>query len=289
VPEHKRGFFGNIALTGVGLGLILSACTIFIVESLVTEETLYAYAWRIPFFISVIASLFAYYIRRNLLETIDFSLVKESGDIVANPLKEMFKNYKLTILRLFAIFLTTQVAFFIVFIYSKSMMIDFLHFDHYTAGKFNLCTVVSYTLSTLVFGYLSDKINKRYLILLGIMGIFCTALPFINFLKDGNPVNILFICLTLGALIGIAEGTLNPLVAESFPTNIRTTSVSFCWNFTAIMFGGTAPLISIWLIEKTGTVDILAYYLMGVAAVSRVSLMFSLGLQYRKQTIRNLI
>jgi MHS family proline/betaine transporter-like MFS transporter len=289
VPQNKRGFFGTLALTGVGLGLILSSCTIFIVEAMVTEEALYAYAWRIPFFISVFASLIAYYIRRNLLETIDFKLVKETGDFIANPFMEMLRNYKLTLLKLFAIFLTTQVAFFVVFIYGKSMMIDFLHFDHYTAGKFNLCTVISYTIATLIFGYLSDKINKKYLILFGIIGIFCTAFPFINFLKEGNPMNILLISIILGALIGIAEGTLNPLVAESFPTNIRVTSVAFCWNFTAIIFGGTAPIISIWLIEKSGTVDVLAYYLITVSAISIISLVINLKLGWRKQAAVDVI
>lgn len=276
VPQNRRGFLGSLALTGVGTGLVLSACTIFIVEALVTEEALYSYAWRIPFFISVVASIVAFYMRRNLLETEDFNIVKNRGDIVANPLKEVFKNYKLSLIKLFAIFLTTQVAFFVVFIYSKSMMIDVLHFDHYTAGKFNLFTVISYTIATFIFGYLSDKVNKKYLILVGIIGIAVTAFPFINALKSGDASQILGVCILLGTLIGISEGTLNPLVAESFPTNIRATAVSFCWNFTAITFGGTAPIISIWLIEVYGTVDILAYYLIGVAMISIVSLIIGL-------------
>jgi MFS family permease len=130
---------------------------------------------------------------------------------------------------------------------------------------------MSYTVATLVFGYLSDKINKRYIILLGLIGLLFAAQPFIQSLKMGDPMHIMGMCVLLGALIGMTEGTLNPLVAESFPTHIRTTSVAFCWNFTAVAFGGVAPIVSMWLIENAGGVDAVAYYLMSVCTVSMVA------------------
>ncbi len=268
VPKEKRGFFGSMALTGVGLGLVLSACTIFIVESLVTKEEVYSFAWRIPFFISVFGAIVGFYMRRALLETEDFVLVQKAGKFVRYPLGEMFRNHKATLARLFAIFLTTQVSFFVVFIFGKTMMINFLHYDAHMAGKFNLFTVMSYTVATLVFGYLSDKINKRYIILMGALGILMAAYPFVGSMKVGEPSVILGMSLLMGALIGMTEGTLNPLVAESFPTNIRATSVAFCWNFTAVAFGGVAPIVSMWLIENMGSVDMVAYYLMAVCMVT---------------------
>jgi MHS family proline/betaine transporter-like MFS transporter len=276
VPQNRRGFFGCLALTGVGTGLVLSACTIFIVESLVTKEEIYAYAWRIPFFVSVFGAAVGFYMRRTLLETQDFVEMQNTSAIVDNPFMEMIKNYKLNIAKLFAIFLTTQVSFFIVFIFGKTMMINFLHFSNHTAGKFNLITVTSYTIATLIFGYLSDKVNKRYLIILGAIGLFFAAYPFIYSLKSGSFSLILFMSILLGVLIGMTEGTLNPVVAESFPTNIRATSVAFCWNFTSVAFGGIAPIISMWLIEKFDKVETVAYYLMTVCFITITVTLFSL-------------
>lgn len=276
VPQNKRGFFGSLALTGVGTGLVLSSCTIFIVESFVSKETVYEYAWRIPFFISVFGSMIAFYMRRALLETNDFITAQKDGDLVSNPFMEMIRNHKSSLVSLFAIFLTTQVSFFVVFIFGKTMMMDFLHYDSHTAGKFNLFTVMSYTVATVIFGYLSDKINKRYIILMGAFGLLIAAYPFISALKEGGPTFILVMCLLLGVLIGMTEGTLNPLVAESFPTNIRATSVAFCWNFTSVAFGGVAPIASMWLIENAGGVDAVAYYLMAVCSVTIIGVIYSL-------------
>lgn len=270
VPVRKRGFFGCMALTGVGLGLILSSCTIFIVETFATEATIYAYAWRIPFFISVFGAMIGLYMRKSLLETEDFILAKQSSPLIKTPFMEMLKHHKTTLLGLFAIFITTQVAFFIVFIFGKTMMIEFLNYDSHLAGKFNLFTVMSYTIATLFFGYLSDKINKRSIIILGTLGIFLAAYPFILSLQVGSSFSILIFSLLMGALIGMTEGTLNPLAAESFPTNIRATSVAFCWNFTSVAFGGVAPIIAMWLIKHFGSVTAVAYYLMSVCLITIV-------------------
>jgi MHS family proline/betaine transporter-like MFS transporter len=276
VPYNKRGLFGSIALTGVGTGLVLSACTILIVESWVNKEDLYAYAWRIPFFISVVGSLLAFYMRKNLLESPDFIIAKQQQDLVKNPLAELFRHHKATLLRLFSIFLTTQVSFFVVFIFGKNMMIEFLHYDSRTAGKFNLLTMVSYTIATLVFGYLADKINKRVIILMGATGILISITPFIHSLEGGVTSLIVLMSLLLGFFIGMTEGTLNPIVAESFPTNIRATSVAFCWNFTAICFGGVAPILSMWLIQYTGKVMVVSYYLMCVCCITILTTLYAL-------------
>lgn len=275
-PQNKRGFYGTLPLSGVGMGLVLSACTILIVESLVSQETLYAYAWRIPFFISVVGSFLAYYMRKNLLESPDFVIAQQKKTLVKNPLFELFRNHKSSLVGLFAIFLTTQISFFVVFIFGKTMMIDFLHYDARTAGKFNLLTMISYTIATVIFGYLSDKINKRYIILLGAAGIFVTVLPFIHSLQSGITSMIFVTSLLLGAFIGMTEGTLNPIVAETFPTNIRATSVAFCWNFTSICFGGVAPILSMWLIQTTGSTSAVAYYLMTACTVTLLSTIYVL-------------
>jgi MFS family permease len=89
-------------------------------------------------------------------------------------------------LKLFSISFTTQVVSFVVFIVGKFMMTEYLHFDDLYAGVFNLIAIVSYAISTLIFGYLSNKIDKRYLILFGVVGLLLSSYPVIWSLKCGN-------------------------------------------------------------------------------------------------------
>lgn len=271
--KKRRGFFGTLALTGVGMGLVLSSLTIFLFESFMSQEDIYSYGWRIPFFVSVFGSLIGFYMRNNLLETSDFSEAKYKNQLVKNPFFEIFRKHKVSVIKLFSIFATTQVSFFVIFIFGKSLMISALGYTSQKAGMFNLLTVISYTISTVIFGYLSDKIDKKNIILFGIIGIFISIHPFVMILQHGTDAVIFIFSVLLGMLIGMTEGTLNPLAAETFPVNIRATAIAFCWNFTAIIFGGSAPIISMWLIQKTGNVYSIAYYMMFACVVSTVGVL----------------
>ena len=97
VHPKRRGFFGCLALTGVGMGLVLSSCTIFIVEEFASKEAIYSYAWRIPFFISVVGAVLVFYMRKSLLETEDFVEAKQACTLVTNPFMEMLRNHKTTL------------------------------------------------------------------------------------------------------------------------------------------------------------------------------------------------
>ncbi len=273
VPQNKRGFFGTLALTGVGLGLVFSSLTILIIERIFSQSEIYEYAWRLPFFISLFGACIAFYMRKSLSESNCFESEKLGGTLLANPIKEMFLNYKLQIAKLFGIFVTTQVSFFVVFIFGKSMMIKFLGYDGALAGIYNMISVISYTISTVIFGYLSDKIKKKYIIFFGTVGLLIFAYPFINVLYAGKQqVLILFFSILMGMFIGMTEGTLNPLTAESFPTNIRASCVTFCWNSSSVVFGSVAPVLSMWLIDVFGSIFAIAYYLMFVCSITVVTL-----------------
>jgi MHS family proline/betaine transporter-like MFS transporter len=274
--SKQRGFFGALALTGVGIGLVLSGCTVLLFEYIFTKEQVCAYAWRIPFFISVTGAMIGLYMRTSLLETSDFLEAKRNMQLVVrHPFIEMLTNHRIALIKLFSIFVTTQTAFFVVFIYGKTVMIQNLGFTPTLASIFNVITVVSYTLSTLIFGYMSTKVDKRHLILFGTIAIFIASYPFIMSLKSTNSIFIVIMSIVLGALIGMTEGNLNYLVSESFPTQIRATSVAFCWNFTAATFGASAPLISMRLVSSHhDDITVIAYYLMGACSITIFGLLY---------------
>lgn len=276
VPQNKRGFFGTLALTGVGMGLVLSSCTIFIVEAYSTKQQIYDFSWRIPFFISVLGAVIGLYMRTILLETGDFVKMQKAKNDVKNPFMTMIRNHKATLFQLFAIFLTTQISFYVIFIFGKTMMMDYIGFSSFKAGKFILFTVLSYTISTLIYGYLSDILNKRYMILAGVFAMLLMIYPYINILLSGNETNILLFSLLMGSIMALNEGSLNPLVAESFPTNIRTTSVAFCWNFTSVAFGGGSPIIAMHLLDTDLGPHGIAYFLMAACTITIVITLISI-------------
>ena len=84
-------------------------------------------------------------------------------------------------------------------------------------------------------------------------------------------------------LIGMAQGPTPAMMTELFPPEVRLTGIGIGYNVTLALFGGTAPLISTWLISATGTTIAPAFYLMAAAAISLVGA-FGLPGPQRQQT-----
>jgi MHS family proline/betaine transporter-like MFS transporter len=86
----------------------------------------------------------------------------------------------------------------------------------------------------------------------------------------GNPnvLTLTVVQVILGILLAFYFGPLPALLAEMFPTNIRSTGMSVSYNIGVTVFGGFAPLILTWLIASTGSLLALSYYYVVVAVVS---------------------
>jgi len=90
----------------------------------------------------------------------------------------------------------------------------------------------------------------------------------------GNPsvLTLTLVQFVLGILLAFYFGPLPALLAEMFPTNIRSTGMSVSYNIGVTVFGGFAPLILTWLIASTGSLLAPSYYYVAVATFSVLGL-----------------
>lgn len=75
-------------------------------------------------------------------------------------------------------------------------------------------------------------------------------------------------------LLGGIQGPLPAFMVECFPIRGRYTAIGLSYNITLAIFGGTAPLVSTWLVKTTGDLASPAIYLVVLAAISFVSMLF---------------
>ena len=71
-----------------------------------------------------------------------------------------------------------------------------------------------------------------------------------------------------GILIAGFAGPAPAAMAEIYPPQIRSTSISVAYNFAVTIFGGFAPFITTWLIARSGSALAPAWYVMFAAALS---------------------
>jgi MHS family proline/betaine transporter-like MFS transporter len=124
-----------------------------------------------------------------------------------------------------------------------------------------------------IVGLLSDHYDRKSLLLAASLALLILAYPLFAFLVATPSVAALLgVQGVLGVINAINMGCLGALVAELFPTELRTSGLSLANALTQMTVGGTTPFICLWLIEATGQPTAPAYYLMFGAAVSVTAL-----------------
>jgi MFS family permease len=117
-------------------------------------------------------------------------------------------------------------------------------------------------------GHLSDKIGRKHCILLGYLGLVPWALVYFSVLDTGS-----FFYVTMAVCVGLffqalCYGPEAAVYSEIFPTRMRYSGVSFCYQISSIFAGSIAPLVATILLRNYATTLPIVIYLLGVIVLS---------------------
>ena len=190
-PEGKRGFFTAWIQTTATMGLFLSLMVILAVRTSMTPEEFDAWGWRIPFLVSVLLLAVSVWIRLSMNESPAFAKMKAEGKTSKAPLSEAFlkpKNAKIVFLALVGLTMGQAVVWYTGQFYALFFLTQTLKVDGATA---NILIAISLLLATpffIVFGVLSDKIGRKWIILGGCVIAAATYFPIFKALTHyANP------------------------------------------------------------------------------------------------------
>jgi MFS family permease len=190
-PMGKRGYYTSFIQTTATLGLFLSLLVILFTRTALGEADFAAWGWRIPFLVSVILLAISVWIRLRLNESPVFQKMKDEGKSSKAPLTEAFANWsnaKIVILALIGGTMGQGVVWYTGQFYALFFMQSILKVDGYTA---NLLIAWSLLLGTgffIVFGWLSDKIGRKPIILSGCLIAALTFFPIFRMITtNANP------------------------------------------------------------------------------------------------------
>lgn len=190
-PEGRRGFFTSWIQTTATLGLFLSLLVILGVRTSMDTASFEAWGWRIPFLVSVLLLAISVWIRMAMNESPAFAKMKAEGKTSKAPLSEAFltwKNARIALLALIGIVMGQAVVWYTGQFYALFFLTQTLKIDAATA---NILLAIALALATpffIVFGALSDRIGRKYIILGGCLIAALTYFPIFKGLTHyGNP------------------------------------------------------------------------------------------------------
>jgi MFS family permease len=179
-PRNQRGYFTSWIQTTATLGLFLALLLILGVRTWMGEATFGEWGWRIPFLLSAVLLAVSVWIRLSLNESPVFQKMKDEGTTSKRPLSEAFgewKNAKIAILALFGATAGEAVVWYGGQFYALFFLTQTLKVPGVTAQIMIVIALALGTPGFVIFGWLSDRIGRKPIILAGFLLAALTYFP----------------------------------------------------------------------------------------------------------------
>jgi MFS transporter, MHS family, shikimate and dehydroshikimate transport protein len=267
-PDDQRGLNGSWPQMGAPAGLVLGTGIFAIVSTIAGDAVFQAWAWRIPFLLSILLIVVGLFIRLRILESPAFRRVQESHTEARMPIVDVFRTYPKNLALGVGSRIGIDVAFYILAVYSLTHISANLGLSQ-SVGLIAVSVAAFIEVFTIpLFASLSDRIGRRPLLIGGAAFLGIWSFAFFGLLNTKSTVLIILATiagLSIGhAAVYSAQGA---FYAELFGTRVRYSGASFSYQFAGIFGGALAPLIATALFPTGGTTLIAAY----VAAVCALS------------------
>ena len=191
-PAHRRGFFTAWIQTTATLGLFVALGVIMFVKNGMSDASFTAEwgGWRYPFWVSILLVLVSVYIRLKMKESPVFAKLKVENKISTNPLKESFgnkANFKMVLLALFGAVMGQGVIWYTGQFYAQSFLENTVKIEFMQNREIMLWAIGLATPFFLFFGWLSDKVGRKWIMLAGmLLGVIFYRPIFREMLESAN-------------------------------------------------------------------------------------------------------
>jgi MFS family permease len=281
VSDERRGYYTGWLQTSPTLGIVVSMAVIVGTRAYLGTEVFNDWGWRVPFLVSFLLVAIAIYIRLQLQETPIFQELKAKGQMTKNPWREAFlsANFKFVVIASIVV-IGQGVVWYSGQFWALYFLQQVSKVDVVTSSFIVGIALLLATPSLILFGWLSDQIGRKPVILGGMLLAAVTYYPLYSWLgtvtQPGNinyPVAV-FIIFILVCYVGMVYGPIGAFLAEYFPARIRYTSVSVPYHIGNGWGGGLVPFITSAAFAATGSIGYALIYPIAVPAVCFVLSLF---------------
>jgi MFS transporter, MHS family, shikimate and dehydroshikimate transport protein len=272
-PVRNRGLLGSMVQIGYPIGN-LAAIGMFGLLSQVPESDFLAWAWRIPFLISIVLAGVGLYIRLQLKETPVFRELEAKKEVARLPLVEILTRHRRPFFTAVGLKLSeisyAQIGgvFAIAYVTGKLAMPR-----NVILNAILLSAVVAFVVIPL-FGWLSDKIGRKTMFYASSLFAMGFAFPIFWLLDTKDPLTItltIVMAITFGQMVGFSVGA--PLYSELFAARLRYSGASLGFEVGAAI-GGLTPLAAATFMAWTGGATWpISVYLIVVAVITFIAAM----------------
>ena len=276
-PMNRRGYYTSWIQTTATMGLLLSLVIILLVQSYVNGnydpvpqfsngepllgpdgaqvmlEPFKAWGWRIPFILSGLLVIVAFIIRAGVNESPEMvAQLERDRSYEMVPVREVLKTKKKAVVLGVGLSLLGIAGFYFITTFMISYTTTYLKIP-----KSQILDVISWIgvvqlFATATGSYIASKIGERLLLLIATGGAVIWSVPMMMLVITGNISNIAAGVLVATFMIGMYYAVIAAYLPRAFPVRMRYTGISLSFQLCGAIFGGTTPIVGVWLAHTYG-------------------------------------
>ncbi|TCJ35141.1 MFS transporter [Parafrankia sp. BMG5.11] len=250
-PE-RRGLITSLAAASSEIGALLAAGISALTVSLLPDDALTSWGWRVPFLFGALLAGSVLIARARMEESPEFEQQVARGSVPQRPLAYALRRHRPGMVRGFAVSALGSITYYVGITYVPVFLVSVGAMDE-SAGLW-LATVAALAVIvvTPLVGALSDRIGRKP-VLIGLT-LASAALPVTLFsmLAGASASAALTGAVALALIAGGVSAVAASATAEQFPSEGRLSGLAFGVTSATALFGGVAPYVSQLLLERTG-------------------------------------
>ncbi|MEI5996310.1 MFS transporter [Paraburkholderia bengalensis] len=267
----KRGFSTSWLMVTAVLGLVLGGAVANGMTFALGSEAMQDWAWRIPFLLAGPLGMVSMYIRLKLEDSPEFRALADSGNVSKAPLREVFQ-WKRSITLVFFIITLHSSIFYLVLTFAPTFMSHILKFGSGTTLFFALISSLASAIVMPFGGMFTDRYGRKpFLIATGTLATLAMYWLF-RAAPHATPASFALPLMSVAVLFGLYASSTYALMSELLPTRVRSTGIAMAYNVPVAVFGGSTPMISTWLIQRTGDITSPSYFFVATGVASLIAL-----------------
>ncbi|MEV4734092.1 MFS transporter [Saccharopolyspora sp. NPDC049426] len=241
-PPSRRGRYSSFFYISTGAALLIASLLGFLLTSVLSEDQLTSYGWRIPFIVGGVLGLVGMWLRRTLTETEQYEENKTKAKALKNPLMLTLREHPKAVGQLIGFSMLSTLCYYTFF--SALTPFAVKNRDADATDVFLALSIATTLFIALQYpmGLVSDRYGRKPQLLVWSAAIAILIVPLSSLVRPGLGSLLVVFCVGVGlytAMTSIAPA----IMSELFPTELRGLGIGAWYNLTVAVFGGTAPLV----------------------------------------------